>query len=156
VDPQVSGYGIAVVDLDENGKVAGDIFYNYRYVDGKILSTQPTVYSLSLNMNHLFLKGHKLAFQILVGSTIQGWMANVYFDSPDKDSRAVLPGSAVVPEFEGEALTFALTVLLVVGILLSKKEDKKTKLHHRELLSKPVCQRSLDLVGIKTFYDKSS
>ena len=128
VNPEISGYGIAVVDLDENGNVVGDIYYNYKYVDGKILSTEPTVYSLSLNMNHLFPKGHELAFQVLVGSTIQGWMANVYFDSPDRDSRAVLPGSAAVPEFENRALAFTLSILLVVGFLLLKKKDKKTKL----------------------------
>jgi hypothetical protein len=126
VNTQISGYGVAVSDLDENGNFVGDPFYTYRYVDGKILSTEPTECSLSLTINHVFAKDHKLVFQVIVGSTTQGWMVDVYFDSPDRNSRAIIPGSpAIVLELEKETLTLVLVAALGATFFLSRRKKSQ-------------------------------
>jgi len=127
VNVQGSGYAVAITDLDEKGNVVGDPFYKYFYNAGKVLSEQPTEYSLSVNINHVFAKDHKLAFQAIVGSTTQGWTANVYFDSPDRNSRAVLPGSlVVVPEFEKEALTLLLTITVSAAFIVVRRKRRQS------------------------------
>ncbi len=125
-NPQISGYGMAIYDQDENGNILSDVFYNYNYVDGKALSAQPTAYSLTVNVNHVFLKNHRVLFQVLVGSTTQGWRANVYFDSSDRDSGAVVPGNAVVvPEFGKRNLILVATAALTMLLLISKRIVRK-------------------------------
>jgi len=127
VAPQISGYGMAIADLDENGDVIGDLFYNYNYATGKAISTNPTEYTISVNINHVFLKNHRLAFEVIVGSTTQGWTANVYFDSPDRNSRAVLPGNpVVVPELKHGASVLAMTVMVAATFLICRKKLKHT------------------------------
>jgi len=127
VAPQVSGYGMAIADLDENGNVVGELFYNYNYASGKVFSANPTEYTISVNINHVFLKNHKLAFEVIVGSTTQGWTASVYFDSLDRNSRAVLPGSpVVVPELENGAFALAITVMVVATFLVFRKKAAHT------------------------------
>ena len=119
VNTPASGYALAVADLDENDNVAGGPFYNYYYNAGKVLSAEPTEYSLTISISHVFPKDHKLAFQTVVGTTAQGWTANVHFDSADRNSRVVLPGSpAVIPEFGKEAVTLILVVTAAVGFFV--------------------------------------
>jgi hypothetical protein len=127
VNVQGSGYAVAITDMDENENVVGDPFYKYFYNAGKVLSEQPTEYSLSVNINHVFPKNHKLAFEAIVGSTTQGWTANVYFDSPDRNSRAVLPGSiVVVPEFEKGVLTLLLSMTASAAFIVVRCKRRES------------------------------
>jgi len=102
-DASGTGYGMGVADLDEKGSVI-KYFYNYRYASGTILSIEPTEYSLQVMVHHVFAKDHKLVFEVAVGSTKQGWMASVHFDSVNRDYKAVLPsGPVVIPESQRDS-----------------------------------------------------
>ena len=119
---QASGFMFMLTDQDENDNYVGDPFYNYFYETGKALSSEPTEYSLKIDVNHVFVKGHKIAFEVILGSTTPGWTGNVYFDSPERDSRALLPGTPmIVPEFQERLLLLGLTFTVPFVFFLRRK-----------------------------------
>lgn len=86
-----SGYVMGVSEIDEGRNVTWSE-YDYRYsILGKAISDIPTEYSITLNIDHVFKKGHKIGFGVGAGSTKKGWTVNVFFDSPDRNSRAIVP-----------------------------------------------------------------
>lgn len=120
-DTQASGILFALTDQDENDSV-GDRFYNYFYTTGRAISSEPTEYSLDISVNHLFVKGHKIAFGVILGSTTSGWTGNVYFDSQERDSRMHLPGiPMIVPEFHEGPLLLGLVIIASLVIVFRGK-----------------------------------
>ena len=121
---QGSGFLFALTDQDENDNI-GDRYYNYFYETGKAISSKPTEYSLDISVNHVFVKGHKIAFGVILGSTTSGWTGNVYFDSEERDSRALLPGTPmIVPEFQERLLLLGLTFTVPFAFFLRRKRSK--------------------------------
>lgn len=119
---QASGFMFMLTDQDENDNYVGDPFYNYFYQTGKAISSEPTEYSLNIDVNHVFVKGHKIAFEVILGSTTPGWTGNVYFDSPQRNSRALLPGTPmVVPEFREGLLLLGLTFMVPFAFFFRRK-----------------------------------
>jgi len=126
VNVAASGYAFGVTDLDEKNNVVGEPFYNYIYNAGKVISDEPTEYSLSMRINHVFGAGRRLGFQVLIGSTTQGWSAYVHFDSPDRNSRAELSSTVLlVPEFQEDVPALVLAVA-IIGTIVSAKCKKGT------------------------------
>ena len=114
----------ALTDQDENDNI-GDRYYNYFYKTGKAISSEPTEYSLNISVNHVFVKGHKIAFGVILGSTTSGWTGNVYFDSEERDSRALLPGTPmIVPEFQERLLLLGLTFTVPFAFFLRRRRFK--------------------------------
>jgi len=86
-----SGYIMGISEIDEGRNVTWSE-YDYRYsILGKAISDIPTEYNITLNIDHVFKKGHKIGFGVGAGSTKKGWTVNVFFDSPDRNSRAIVP-----------------------------------------------------------------
>jgi hypothetical protein len=53
-------------------------------------------------------------------------MVDVYFDSPDRNSRAIIPGSpAIVLELEKETLTLVLVAALGATFFLSRRKKSQ-------------------------------
>ncbi|MCW4028726.1 MAG: hypothetical protein NWE92_03670 [Candidatus Bathyarchaeota archaeon] len=99
-----SGYGMGLVDIDENDQEVQQFITEAPYTIGaNALSSTPTQYSLSTNIDYTFKKGHAIGFAVGFGATTQGYSGTVYFGSPDKASGATLP-------VEDKALTSSLIV----------------------------------------------
>jgi hypothetical protein len=99
-----SGYGMGLVDIDENDQEVKQFITEAPYTIGaNALSSTPTQYSLSTNIDYTFKKGHAIGFAVGFGATTQGYSGTVYFGSPDKASGVTIP-------VEDKALTSSLTV----------------------------------------------
>jgi hypothetical protein len=85
-------YGFGVVDIDENNNKGMEFVSEGPIAIGKNPFTQePAQYSLNVNVDYVFKKGHSIGLAIGFGSTVQGFDATVYFDSPSRNSGATLP-----------------------------------------------------------------
>jgi hypothetical protein len=87
-----AGYGMGVVDIDENNKNVNEFYTEGpQSMFSSPFTGTPTAFSLSTNVDYTFKKGHAIGFFVGVGSTAQGFTATVYFDSADRPSGATLP-----------------------------------------------------------------
>ncbi len=85
-------YGFGVADIDENNNKAAEFVSEGPIAIGKNPFTQePAQYSLNVNVDYVFKKGHSIGLAIGFGSTVQGFDATVYFDSQSRNSGATLP-----------------------------------------------------------------
>ncbi len=95
-----TGYFFALADL--NPQNPGDATFQNLWYDGtansgNVIGSSPRPLSTKdfgrpfKIMNHQFAAGRSLAFFAGAGSNKQGWRFNVYFDSADKASGAVVP-----------------------------------------------------------------
>lgn len=99
------GYGMGLVDLDENGDVIKEFIAEGPPSIGKNPFTEtPEVYALNIEVDYVFKKGHTIGFFVGVGATIQGFTVNVYFDSPDKNSGVILPVRDLAETYEFSAV----------------------------------------------------
>ncbi len=99
-----SGYGMGLVDIDENNQEVKEFITEAPYtVGGNSFTATPTQYSLNTNIDYTFKKGHAIGFAVGFGATSEGYSATVYFGSPDKASGVSLP-------VEDPALTSSLFV----------------------------------------------
>ncbi len=86
------GYGFGVVDVDENNVEVTEFTTEANPTIGSNPFTQdPTQYSLSVNVDYVFRKGHAIGFAVGFGATVRGFEATVYFDSQSRNSGATLP-----------------------------------------------------------------
>ena len=88
---ELSGVGVGVAEVDENGTVLWGPKYRYQYSLRNILSSQPREYSLSVDVDHLFKARNHVLFGVVTGSTREGWRATAYFGSVDYASNVVAP-----------------------------------------------------------------
>jgi hypothetical protein len=85
-------YGFGLVDIDENNAEVNEFISEGPVAIGSNPFTQePTRYSLSVNVDHVFKKGHAVGFAVGFGATVQGFDATIYFDSPNRNSGVTLP-----------------------------------------------------------------
>ena len=85
-------YGFGVVDIDENNNKAAEFVSEGPIAIGKNPFTkEPAQYSLNVNVDYVFKKGHSIGLAVGFGSTVQGFDATVYFDSQSRNSGATLP-----------------------------------------------------------------
>lgn len=85
-------YGFGVVDVDENNNKAAEFVTEGPIAIGKNPFTKdPAQYSLNVNVDYVFKKGHAIGLAIGFGATARGFDATVYFDSPSHNSGATLP-----------------------------------------------------------------
>ena len=86
------GYGMGIVDIDENGNDIKEFTTEAPYTIGSNPFTgTPKAYALSVSVDYVFKKGHYIGFYVGAGATVQGFTFTVYFDSPDRNSGASLP-----------------------------------------------------------------
>ncbi len=85
------GYGMGLVDIDENNNEVKEFITESQPIMGNPFSATPIQYSLSTNVDHTFKKGHAIGFAVGLGGTEQGFTATVYFGSPERNSGATLP-----------------------------------------------------------------
>lgn len=87
-----SGYGAAVIDLDENNNLVWNTSISYTFGLGKMISDDPSLYKFAIDkIDHVFSQGHRIGFMIGVGSTKQAWEVKIYFDSSAMNSLAIIP-----------------------------------------------------------------
>ena len=87
-----SGYGMGLVDIDENNNEVQEFLTQAPYTQGgNAFTSTPTQYSVSTNVDHTFKAGHSIGFAVGIGATTQGFTATVYFDSQAYNSGATLP-----------------------------------------------------------------
>jgi len=86
------GYGMGLVDLDQNNNLVQEFITQAPYTIGaNPFTSTPTEYSVSTNVNYIFKAGHSIGFAVGLGATAQGFSATVYFDSASYSSGATLP-----------------------------------------------------------------
>jgi hypothetical protein len=87
-----SGYGMGLVDIDENDNEIQEFVTQAPYTQGgNAFTSTPTQYSVSTNVDYTFKAGHSIGFAVGVGATARGFTATVYFDSQAYNSGATLP-----------------------------------------------------------------
>ena len=86
------GYGMGIVDIDENNAEVKEFITEAPYSVGtNPFTATPTQYSLDTNVDYVFRRGHSIGFAVGLGATTQGFSATVYFGSQDRNSGATLP-----------------------------------------------------------------
>ncbi len=85
------GYGMGLVDIDENNVEVKEFITEADYTYGNPFTSTPKQYSLNTNVDYVFVKGHSIGFAVGLGATTKGFSATVYFDSTDRNSGATLP-----------------------------------------------------------------
>ena len=86
------GYGMGLVDIDENGNELKEFIVEASpSIGANPFTATPKAYSLNTNIDYVFNKGHYLGFFVGAGATIQGYTFTVYFDSQDRNSGATVP-----------------------------------------------------------------
>lgn len=93
---EASGVGVGVAEVNAKGTVVWGPVYRYVYSFWSMLSSVPSEYSLTVDVDHLFRAGNHILFGVVVGSTRQGWRAKVHVDSADYPSRVVVPFKGLV------------------------------------------------------------
>lgn len=87
-----SGYGMGLVDIDENNNEVQEFVTQAPYsIGSNAFSPTPQQYSVSTDVDYVFKAGHSIGFAVGIGATAQGFTASVYFGSEDKPSGATLP-----------------------------------------------------------------
>ncbi len=87
-----SGYGMGLVDIDENNNEIQEFVTQAPYTQGgNAFTSTPTQYSVSTNVDYTFKAGHSIGFAVGLGATVRGFTATVYFDSQAYSSGATLP-----------------------------------------------------------------
>jgi hypothetical protein len=85
-------YGFGVVDIDQSNNKAAEFVTEGPIAIGRNPFTkEPAQYSLNVNVDYVFKKGHSIGLAIGFGATVQGFDATVYFDSQSRNSGATLP-----------------------------------------------------------------
>ena len=85
-------YGFGVVDIDENNVEVKEFVSEGPVSIGRNPFTQePVQYSLDVNVDYVFRKGHSIGFAVGFGATERGFDGTVYFDSQNRNSGATLP-----------------------------------------------------------------
>jgi hypothetical protein len=86
------GYGMGLVDIDENNNEVQEFITQPSYSQGSNpFTASPTQYSVSTNVDYTFKAGHSIGYAVGIGATAQGFTANVYFDSATYNSGVTLP-----------------------------------------------------------------
>jgi len=86
------GYGMGLVDIDQNNNVVQEFITQAPYtIGGNPFTSSPALYSVSTGVDYTFKAGHSIGFAVGVGATTQGFTATVYFDSLSCSSGATLP-----------------------------------------------------------------
>jgi hypothetical protein len=86
------GYGMGLSDIDQNGnEIQRFTAEGPQSMGANPFTSTPQAYTLSVQVDYLFAKGHTIAFFTGAGTTKQGYKFTVYFDSPDRNSGATLP-----------------------------------------------------------------
>jgi hypothetical protein len=86
------GYGMGLVELDENlDEVQRFMIEGPQSLGSNPLSTIPQPYTLSLPVDHIFPKEHRLGFFVGAGGTERGYNFTVHFDSLSRNSGASIP-----------------------------------------------------------------
>jgi hypothetical protein len=99
------GYGMGLIDIDENeNEVKEFIVEASPSIGSNPFTPTPKAYSLNLDVDYVFKKGHYIGLFVGAGATIQGFTFTVYFDSPDRNSGAMLP-------IEDQAETFKFSAV---------------------------------------------
>jgi len=88
---EASGVGVGVAEVDAKGRVVWGPVYRYVYSFRSMLSSVPSEYPLTVDVDHVFRAGNHILFGLVIGSTRQGWRAKVHLDSADYPSRVVVP-----------------------------------------------------------------
>jgi hypothetical protein len=88
-----AGYGMGLAEIDAEGETLVQQFVTQgpQYWMENPFTATPAVYTLTVNVDHVFKKGNYLGFFVGAGSTVQGFTFTVYFDSPNCNSGASLP-----------------------------------------------------------------
>jgi hypothetical protein len=87
-----SGYGMGLVDIDQNNNVMQQFITQAPYTQGgNTFTATPTLYSVSTIVDYTFKAGHYLGFAVGIGATNQGFAGTIYFDSGSYSSGATLP-----------------------------------------------------------------
>jgi hypothetical protein len=85
-------YGFGVVDIDENNAEVKEFVSEGPVAIGRNPFTQePAQYSLDVNVDYVFAKGHSIGFAVGFGATERGFDGTIYFDSQSRNSGAILP-----------------------------------------------------------------
>ena len=85
-------YGMGIVDIDENSLEVKEFITEGPVAIGRNpFTAEPAMYSLDVNVDYVFRKGHSIGIAVGFGATVQGFSATVYFDSPSRNSGATLP-----------------------------------------------------------------
>jgi hypothetical protein len=109
------GYGMGLVDIDENNVEVKEFITESQAVYGNPFTETPTQYSLNTNVDYVFKKGHAIGFAVGLGATEQGFTATVYFGSPDRNSGATLPvedttnSYSFTADYNGTSYNIAIT-----------------------------------------------
>jgi hypothetical protein len=99
------GYGMGLVDIDENGnEIQQFITESSPSIGSNPFTATPKAYTLVITVDYVFRKGHAIGFFVGAGSTIQGYTFNAYFDSPDKNSNVKLPIEDLPETYEFSAV----------------------------------------------------
>ncbi len=86
------GYGFGVVDIDANNNEVQEFVTEGPISIGRNPFTQdPSKYSISINVDYIFKKGHSIGFAVGFGATVKGFEATIYFDSAARNSGANVP-----------------------------------------------------------------
>ena len=86
------GYGMGLSDVDQNGnEIQRFTVEGPQSMGANPFASTPKAYTLNVQVDYTFAKGHIIAFFAGAGATKQGYKFTVYFDSSDKDSGASLP-----------------------------------------------------------------
>jgi hypothetical protein len=85
------GYGMGLVDLDENRNDVTAFPVEGSGGLGNPFNESPELYALNVAVNHIFKSGHYIGFFVGAGATIKGYTFNVHFDSPTTPSGVTLP-----------------------------------------------------------------
>jgi hypothetical protein len=88
---ELSGVGVGVAEVDGKGRALWGPIYHYQYSIGNMLSSQPSEYALTVDVDHVFNAGNHILFGVVIGSTRQSWRARVHFGSISHASRAIAP-----------------------------------------------------------------
>jgi hypothetical protein len=128
-----AGYGMGLAEIDTEGETLVQQFVTQgpQYWRQNPFTATPAVYTLTVNVDHVFKKGNYLGFFVGAGSTVQGFTFTVYFDSPNCNSGASLPivdqteTFVFNPEWEGntyEVVATSNSALSDIGLDGSSKE----------------------------------
>ncbi len=87
-----SGYGMGIVDIDENNNEVQEFVTQAPYSIGRnAFTSTPIPYNVSTYVDYTFKAGHSIGLAVGLGATVQGFSATVYFDSLAFRSGATLP-----------------------------------------------------------------
>lgn len=87
-----AGYAFGLSDVDSQGnEIKQFSVEGPQSLGSNPFTSSPKAYTLSLQVDYIFPKGHAIVFFVGAGATKQGYKFTVYFDSPDKNSAVALP-----------------------------------------------------------------